>query len=676
MDVVIVMNLIVATLIIGVLLLPRRLHAKDLNPLAKFQIWMPMTGVTPAQIDDAVRAGNNAIFMKVHPGVSADGKSIDFTETDRQVAEAKAKGMFVVMAILGWVGLGDGQFWDMSEDGKKIPNQLDPFWPEAMHRYEWYHTEVIRHYRNDPKVVAFAPTWGIYGEAGFTGFEAGRSEHALSRFNEWRSERKLPPLEALPTRKTGPNTDFNHFVQFRFLYLERVFDAIFQRLKLQANGRPVGGWQEMYPVIGYLWTMVELPSADFALYESCFPFQTNHHPEKSLGETMGFRYRCKSWRDYRNYYLPLLARKRGEGQRFVTCQLSNDYASNYGWTEEQAARMQFDKWEDYFTPYMKQLLSEPLEAVKRDVLLVFPTFAAATLTDPPSHFVDAALIDIMLRMYGCQMKRYGSARLDKISVREMNQFKLIIVPSAAFLMRDTYDKLRKCSATVLFTGQFAKALDGELALAGKTVSLNDMVISFTERQSGALTLRAKNSVTDGLRGMAVSIRPDESFRFERAPAGMTVLIECAGEPVLSKAGRQLFLHGDLFAACCYNPNRVIPQQSGSSDASANEVDMWGPYDAQHPDNTYSYALMRGILDAAGVDYRVRNPKPRTMTPFLSDHMEQISINANIVYNNTASAQSVTVRTPYAPKGYATKSVDGRYETDVVVPAFSYVALKF
>ncbi len=664
-------------MVFGVLLLcHRRCECQDLNPLAKYQIWMPMTGVTPDQMDDALRAGNTAIFLKVHPGVSADGKTIDFAETDRQVAQAKVKGFSIVMAILGWVGLGDGQFWDVDEGGKRIPNQLDPFWPDAMQRYEWYHSEVIKHYRDDPKVVAFAPTWGIYGEAGFTSFEAGRSEHALACFNEWRVERKLRPLEALPTRKYGPNTDYNHFIRFRYLYMEQHFDAVIKRLKQLANGRPVGSWQELYPVIGYLWTMVELPSADFALYESCFPFQTNHHPEKSLGETMGFRYRCKSWRDYRNYYLPLCARKRGEGQRFVSCQLTNDYAKNYGWSEEQAARMQFDRWEDYFTPSIKRLHNEPLEAVKRDVLLVFPTYAAATLSESPSHFVDAALMDVMLRMYGCQMARYASPRLDKMSIREMNQFKLIIVPSASYVMRETIEKLRKCTATVLFTGQFARALDGDLVEPGQTTRWNDMVMSYQDGVAGPLSLLGVSQITTNLRGLSVSVKLNESFRFERAPAGMKSTITCGGEAVLSGYGRWLFLHGDLFAACCYNPKRVPPEQSGSADVSANEVDMWGPYDAQHPDNAFSYALFKGILDHAHVDYRVRSPKLRTMVPFLGDHMEQVSISANIVYNNTDSAQSVTVRTPYAPKGYQSKLVYGRYEMDVLVPAFSYVALRF
>ena len=70
-------------------------------------------------------------------GTSAHGSyvafdvTIDFTATDDLVGRATRKGFKVVLAILGWGGLGRGQFWDTDEGGKKIPDRLDPFWPES-----------------------------------------------------------------------------------------------------------------------------------------------------------------------------------------------------------------------------------------------------------------------------------------------------------------------------------------------------------------------------------------------------------------------------------------------------------------------------------------------------------------------------------------------------------------
>lgn len=657
-------------------------RSQDLSPIKDCHVWLPMTGVNDAQMEEARAAGYDTIMLKVHPGLVKNRREIDFTSTDERVKQAKEKGFKVLMPVLGWVGLGDGLFWDTDENGNKIPNQLDPFWPEAMEQVEWYYGQVIEHYKSDPRVVAFAPTWGIYGEAGFTSFEAGRSPHALARFNEWRQKQGLDTLDSLPNRKQGPNTEFNRFIRFRYLYIEEQFDAMIKRLKQKAGPLPVGMWQELYPVIGYLWNMVEVPSADFALYESCFTFQTNHHPEKSLGETMGFRYRCSSPDQYRDYYLPNLARKRGEGQRFMGCQLTNDYAvQSYKWTMEQAEKAQFDRYEDEFSPYLKKLLDEPLESPERDVLLVFPTYASVALSDHPSHGCDAMLIDVLLRMYGCQIERYASPRLDKLSVKEMDRFKLIIIPDAAFILSSTLEKLSKTKATILMTGSFAQSLDGVLVPFDQTREVQEMNLRYIVRPAGEVWVESDGVLTKGLSNILqkrpVRLDSDEAFDYESRPKGVQVLLDSNEKPLLSttRGGRTLFLHGHIFAAACHNPNRVPPQLSGSSDASANEVDMWWLYDSNSRRNELTTALMKNILDYAGVDYRVRFPLPRAIAPYLGDHMEQASISANIAYNTTSRPQQLTVRTPFKPLGYDSRVVDGRYETDLVVPAFGYIALR-
>lgn len=670
------------SLLLGIVALASPAFAQDLSPLRDYHVWLPMTGMTDDQIDDARAAGYDTAMLKIHPPLVGNARGIDFTSMDERVDRVTARGLNIILAILGWVGLGDGQFWDTDENGNKIPNRLDPFWPEAMEEIESYFASVIDHYQSNPRVVAFAPTWGIYGEAGFTSFAAGRSQHALARFNEWRAKQGLAALDALPTRKPGPNTEFNRFIRFRYLYLEQRFDAMIRRLKQRAGAIPVGMWQEMYPVVGYLWNMVEVPAADFALYESCFPYQTNHHPEKSLGETMGFRYRCSSAHDYRDYYLPLLARKRGEGGRFMGCQLSNDYAvKNYGWTAEKAEQVQFDRWEDEFAPYLKRLLDAPLESPKRDVLLVFPTYAAAALSDHPSHACDAFLIDVLLRMHGCQMVRYGSPRLDGLSVAEMNRFRLIVIPDAAYLTRETYDRLKRTKATVLMTGCFARSLDGELVAFGQEREVDGTTLRYFERPPAEVSVAAEHALTRNLRevlpGRPVRLAADEAFRYQTAAGDVRVLLRCGEDPLLSTrdGGRMIFIHGHVFAAVCHNPDRKPPDLSGSADVSANEVDMWGPYDSSHPQNTFARALMKNILDHAGVDYRVREPKPRTFCTYLGDHLEPASISANIVYNNTDRPQTLTVRTRFRPRGYTSDRLQGRYETQITVAPFSYLALR-
>lgn len=650
--------------------------AQDMSPLRDYLVWLPMTGFNAEQAREAVAAGYTAAMLKISPSWSKDGKALSLESVEQRIQLCQRAGMKVILACLASGGMRESRFWDVEESGKSISNTLDPFNPEAMAEAERYYSAIMYHYRDDRRVVAFAPTWGIYGEAGFTSWTAGRSEHALKAFNAWRNEQKLPALDRLPTRQNGPNTDFNLFIRFRYLHLERAFAEMVNRLKPRAAGRPVGMWQELYPVAGYLWTMVQVPTADFALYESCIPYQTVHHPERCLAETMGFRYRCKSADEYRDYYLPLLARKRGEGQRFMGCQLSNDYATRYGWSLEQARERGFDRWEDEFAPHLKKLMDEPLESPTRDVLLVFPQYAAAALPDDPRQDIEAKLWDVLLRMYGCQMCRYGLPRVDKLTVAELDRFRLIVVPASAFLMSETFERLKATRATVVFTGCFGQALDGKQVPVGQSRKANGLTLSYENRPAGAMRVEADHPLTRHVDRTATTLPADESFSF--FGDGVQCLVRCSEQPLISIAnqGRHVFTHGSLLAGLCYDPQRKPPMEaSGSTDASANEVDTWGPYSSSQPGNRVAELIVRNILDYANVEYRVPTPLPRTCVPFLGDHMEQASVSANLVYNNTSETQNLTVRLPFSPAGYNARSVEGRYEATVEVPAFSYVALQ-
>jgi hypothetical protein len=656
--------------------------AQDLSPLRDYHVWLPMTGVTPAQVDQAADVGYNAMLIKVAPALAGDGRTLAAEAADGARDRAVQRGMKLIVAILGWQGLNPDRFCDVEEDGKRLPGKLDPFDPQAMAQYERYIGLVMDRYAGNPNVIAFAPTWGIYGEAGFTSFTAGHSPHALARFNEWLTAQGWPTVDRLPDRKNGPNTAYNRFIRFRYLCLQQQFDGVIGRLKSRASGRPVGTWQELYPVIGYLWTMVRVPSADFALYESCFPFQTNHDPQHTLAEAMGFRYRCRSASEFRDYELPLLARKRGEGQRFMGCQLTNDYAvKQYGWSLDKATQAGFDRWEDEFGPVLKKLLSEPLESPVRDVLLVFPTYAAATLTDRPCHSVDAMLIDVILRQFGCQMVRLGSPQLDELSVAQMNAYKLIVVPASAYLLPETLDRLEATTATVLFTGCFGQAFNAEYQPFDGVRSIGGKRTRYFVRPPGQVKLGARHALTKGLadylRLHAVELPEDETFAFESSEEGTQILLSCGEQSLMScsRGGRWVFMHGQVFAGLCYDPQRRPPENaSGSRDRSANEVDVWGPYSSSHPNNEFGLALMRNVLDAAGVAYRIIDPQPRTLAPYLGDNIEAVGCSANIVYNNMGGERMVNVRLPYPPAGLACQAKNGSYLATVRVQPFSCVVL--
>jgi len=324
----------------------------------------------------------------------------------------------------------------------------------------------------------------------------------------------------------------------------------------------------------------------------------------------------------------------------------------------------------------------PLEAPIRDVLLVFPTYAAAALSDHPCHTADAKLIDVLLRMFGCQMVRCGSPRLDKMSVSDVNRFRLIVIPCAAYLVPETYEKPRQTTATVLFTGCFAQSFDGGRTPFGQGRNLDGLSLHYVQRPAGRVALTGEHRLTQNLHDMLtaqpVRLPGDESFSYEGIPPGVRVLARCGDDLLLSTRydGRFVFIHGHLLAGLSYDPGRTPPWQlSGSKDASADEHDPWGLYSSSNPQNALGRALIRNILDHAGVDYRVPDPKPRTSTPYLGDHMEPASISANIAYNNTAEPQELTVRLPWRPRDRQPEGIDGRHETVVTIPPFSYVALQ-
>lgn len=652
--------------------------AQDRFPLPDSHVWLPMTGVTTEQMDDAVAAGYNTILLKLHPPVSGD--NIDFGVHAAVIEQATTRGLKLMLAILGWMPLGAGGYYDVAADGTRIEGQLDPFWPEAFARMAWYYERVIDHYDAVPEVVAYAPTWGIYGEAGLSQPDAGYSPHALARFNEWLAAQGLPAVDALPSKAHGPNSDYNRFIRFRYLYLEAQFTPLIARLKTRTT-RPVGMWQELYAVAGYLWTMVRVSTADFALYEACLSYQTSHDPTRTLAEAMGFRYRCRSADEFRDYFLPLMARKRGEGQRFMGCQLSNQYAvTNYGWTEEEAAARRFDRWEDHVSPSIRALHQVALEAPERDVLLIFPQYGAAALPDDPVHNADTVLLDTLLRMHGCQLDRFGLPRVDAMPRAELDRYRLIVAPNAAYLQRETLDKLLDCRAHLLTTGALAQALDGDQAGHGATRSLDGATLRYLRRPAGALRVTSEHdTLTAGLRERLrerpVTLPADDAFAYEDGDA--TVLLRAGGEPVLSarRNGRVVHLHGQVFAGLCYNPARRPPALGGSQDHSANEFDIWGPYDSAHPNNDCGALLLRNILDHAGVAYRIPDPPPRTWTPYLSDHMEQVGLSANLAYNNTAETQTIAVRLPWSPSNHAFTRDGAWYRGTVTIAPFAYTVLE-
>ncbi len=242
------------------------------------------------------------------------------------------------MAILGWVALPREEFWDTRENGEKIPGRLDPFWPEAMDRVEWYYRECFRRYRDRANVVAFVPTWGIYGEAGFTSFDAGRSGHARA-LQRMRQKRDLPLLRAHPTRSGGLNTDTNLCILFPLSMCSGVHGTR-RQAEAESGGRPVGMWQELYPVMvisGTWWkSRCGLRSRTSRLHRPDQP-----HPAQHTAETMASATGC-SLRSSTATTISRCLREAGRGAALHGMPAHERLPVQTTRVEERARRVEFD----------------------------------------------------------------------------------------------------------------------------------------------------------------------------------------------------------------------------------------------------------------------------------------------------------------------------------------------
>ncbi len=136
----------------------------------------------------------------------------------------------------------------------------------------------------------------------------------------------------------------------------------------------------------------------------------------------------------------------------------------------------------------------------------------------------------------------------------------------------------------------------------------------------------------------------------------------------------MFFHGQVLAGLCHDPQRTPPPLAGSADASANEIDMWGPYSSTHPQNALATGLVGAVLDWAGVEYRIPQPPARTLAPLLGDNLEAGGITANLLYNNTAVPLELGLRLPWKPVAQTFRAEGSGFTGQVRIPAFAYVAL--
>ncbi len=638
----------------------------DTRPFRNHMLWMPMTGYTDQDLDDAVAAGYDTLFTKIAPAYPGPGKPLDYSHGEELIRKARARGMKVVLGWLLWTGLPPGRFYLQNEDGTRLPDRIDPCWDAAMGYVRRHAEKLLDHYMGCADIIGLAPTWGIYGEGGYASFNSGYSPYLLEKFNRWRISRGEVSLAKLPT--ADETYKYVLLQRFRFEYLANVWGELNAHLRhREPNGIAIGAWQEIYNGHMFQLALSEVPGADFAVNEMCFPWGTTYDQPRAIGETMGIRYKCDRFEDYRDYYLPLIARKGAEGQQAIGCQLSLDYADrNYAaWPEGHAAKVGFQQWEDRFAPYIRRVRDTQVVPVAPEVAYIQMTYPTASYPDAGNTVTDINLYEVVLRMYGMAYDRIPITRLSRLGPEDLAKYRLIVVPDAWYLDRAMWNTLRDSDAWVLLTGGVMQYGDGGQAKTARTI--------------GGITLRY-GKVAGGRPALAEACPPALRRQVEPRLAGTTLpadlgltevspvnaWVTLGGRPLLGQSGRFLFLANRLLYACAYDPDRDPPNLGGSVDPSADEGDPWGKASSSNPNNAFGEAIIAGIAEQCGVLLRIPHPLPRHFSRYLGDHSERINVTGNIVVNQDAEAHEVTIRT----RGPG----DGITEETVTVPAYDFVAL--
>jgi hypothetical protein len=649
------------------------------RPFQKRMLWMPMTGYTDAQLDDAARAGYDTLFTKVAPPYAGPGVPIDFSEADALIKKAQARGMKAVVGWLLWVGLPPGQFDLQRADGTRIPNRIDPCCDAAMAQVRAYAEQVQDHYTGCADVIAVAPTWGIYGEAGYAEFNAGYSPFALEKFNRWLVTRGEPQVATLPNAADAAHWLLWH--RFRFEYLPQVWGELNGYLKRRdPNGIKIGAWQEIYNGHMFDLALSEAPGADFAINEMCFPWGTTYDQPKAIGETMGIRYKCGGYSDYKDYYLPLIARKWAEGQQAIGCQLSNSYAEeNYRWPTGTAARLEFDRWEDQFAPVLRRVRDTTVVDEPTDVAYVQMTYPAAIYPDAGNTVVDLNLYEVVLRMYGVAYDRIPITRLSRLHVADLAKYKFIVVPDAWYLDEAMWLKLNASGAKILLTGGVMQAGDGGIVPEGGSRNLNGATLTYGKTDGGAVRVAPAcpaslaRGVDEFLRATPVTLPPD---------IGLTDVvkadspIQVGGKPLVAQVGNIYIIANRLLFACAYDPKRVIPKLSGSKDPSADEGDPWGLASSSNPANRLGELLIRNLVEASGAVARIPDPLPRWRSPYLGDHVERLNVTGNIVVNQDQGPHTVSVLSARRVTNFPCAADGTRWKSEVTVPAYDFAVLAY
>lgn len=426
----------------------------------------------------------------------------------------------------------------------------DPFDPDEVRKGCAELQRIIRYYDANPSIIGFAIAWGLYGEGGFPIPEGYTfSEKAKEAFNNAMGT----PGQELPTEPAEGQPGSLRWVrwlEFRSKVL-RDFRKAYIAAAKQVTNKLVGTWSEFYPIENYQLNMGEAPGADFLLYDLSFG-DTTTDQTRAFAECHGDMQHYKTYEEWLNHELPLMARAAGEGVVPMGFQFPMRRGHSVDFLTPTTVFT--DRVEDEYSlrsgPEMRKLIDAARGGARKpEVALVYQSFQAAALPGGSAFWFyqpSARFIEGMLHQMGVAVKVIPYEFLESADLRK---YRLVIVPDPMYLndmMRANLKKARK----VLYSGEYllthhdpatAKG-DFNTGWSGET-KWEIGRLRYGRVPAGPLRITSKHPLMKGVAFPAGKSYPaDQTVTFDPLPPGAEVLMSVGRTPAIVALERGRVIH--------------------------------------------------------------------------------------------------------------------------------------
>lgn len=401
---------------------------------------------------------------------------------------------------------------------------------------------VIRHYDKNPDVIAFAIPWGLYGEGGFP-YDYAFSEKAKDAFNRWMNT-PGEPLPEPPAEGRPGSLRYVKWMEFRSKSLADFRKTYVVEAK-KATHKLVGTWSEFYPTENCQLNMGDAEGADFLLYDLSFG-DVAVDQTRTFAECHGDMQHYKTFEEWRNHELPLMAKAAGEGVVPIAFQfpMRRGHATDF----LSPTTIFTDRVEDEYSlksgPDIRALIDASQGRLRKpEVALAYNSFAAFSLPRGKSFWFyehTARFIEGMLHQMGVDLKVIP---YEHLATLDLSLFKLVIVPDPMYLNEKMITNLAR-APKVLYAGEYMlthrdpSTAQGDFASgwSGKTHT-DSLDLTYLKAPEAPIRIAASHPLMKGVKFEERDYPADQMVKFDTLPSDARVLAWVGEYPaVISRQG--------------------------------------------------------------------------------------------------------------------------------------------